>query len=165
MEYEGRSNAGGVQQQNRSQIDGVAERFVGAPPEAGRSGTATAQVSASPSINATYRATSLNRASRRSSRSPRLIDDKIDTQCGHTPRPSVGRRRFAGQQEESDMKDAHNKAAEHHESAAKSHRAAAEHYGKNDHAKGKEHSTQAQQHAQNAQEHSTTANSKSAQQK
>jgi hypothetical protein len=66
---------------------------------------------------------------------------------------------------EINMKDAHNKAAEHHESAAKSHRAAAEAHGKNDHAKGKEHATQAQQHAQNANENSKTANAKSAQQK
>src|ERR1700720_1380260 len=66
---------------------------------------------------------------------------------------------------EFNMKDAHNKAAEHHESAAKSHRAAAAAHGSNDHAKGKEYSTQAQQHAQNANEHSKTAQAKSAQQK
>src|ERR1700679_1270786 len=65
---------------------------------------------------------------------------------------------------EINMKDAHNKAAEHHESAAKSHRAAADAHGRNDHAKGKDHATQAQQHAQTANEHSKTANSKSSQQ-
>jgi len=73
--------------------------------------------------------------------------------------------KFIGQQGESPMKDAHNKAAEHHESAAKSHRSAADSHGKNDHAKGKEHSNQARQQSQSAEEHSKAAHTKSNQQK
>jgi hypothetical protein len=91
-------------------------------------------------------------------------NDTIVSRCGHYWGAVYGSRNIAAEIGEINMKDEHNKAAEHHEAAAKSHRAAAEAHGKNDHAKGKEHSTQAQQHAENASNHSKTASSKSNQQ-
>jgi hypothetical protein len=87
-----------------------------------------------------------------------VVDDSVSNHVGTS-------RHSSANNEETSMKDSHNKAAEHHESAAKSHRAAADSHGKNDHAKGKEHSTQAQQHSQNARDQSKTAHEKSQQQK
>lgn len=82
--------------------------------------------------------------------------NKNGSPYSHYWRTPTGRRNFSADMRKPNMKDAHNRAAEHQGSAAKSDRVAADSHGKSDHTKGKEHATQAHLHAQNASEHSKT---------